>query len=59
MPSLFEDSVAKGVMAKDSFIFGGAGDSVIAINVRVFAVGPQSLNQKRQNDQSLIYQPTD
>ena len=36
MPSLFEDSVAKGVMAKDPLIFGGTSDGVITINVGVF-----------------------
>ena len=37
MTSLFENGVAKGVVAKDAFIFGGTSDSVIAKNVRVFA----------------------
>ena len=38
MPSLFEGSVANGVVTKDTtFIFGGTGDSVVTLNVRVFA----------------------
>ena len=45
MPSFFEDGVAKGVVTKDMLAFGGTGDSMVTIDIRVLATGRTRVRQ--------------